>query len=311
MIQHRNKANHNTNGNPAAPLSDFLHWTAATQQEWPQCVQQRYAYRQSQYAWELHRFDCAEPLTAPFSFEQPGYLLFYLLKGSLHLQLHQHAPLPLLESQFVVLHMQQPSFTLELPKGKHQLQLFYLEEQLFDNLLQLIPDFEPLQSVPVIPLQADADTQERAAAILYHNGGLINADFFTTVVQLLRYRVLALQNPETAAPPEIAYRDSLEQIHSRIIAEPFRGSHKLYYLSKKYHIPEKVLRANFKKLYGIGIAEFTQLKIMERARHLLLHTHDSIDTIAQKIGYENGANFAKAFRKITGEAPKDFREKRS
>ncbi|OUS09031.1 hypothetical protein A9Q81_00330 [Gammaproteobacteria bacterium 42_54_T18] len=46
---------------------------------------------------------------------------------------------------------------------------------------------------------------------------------------------------------------------------------------------------------------------IDRAKEMLEQTKDSVNDIAHKIGYTDGANFARAFKKLEGVAPSEFR----
>ena len=48
---------------------------------------------------------------------------------------------------------------------------------------------------------------------------------------------------------------------------------------------------------------------LQRATELLRHTHGSITRVSAEMGYSSPANFARAFRKATGEGPREFRAK--
>jgi AraC-like DNA-binding protein/mannose-6-phosphate isomerase-like protein (cupin superfamily) len=63
----------------------------------------------------------------------------------------------------------------------------------------------------------------------------------------------------------------------------------------------------FKKCNGISITEYIMRKRIYRAVELLKTTGKSVSQIAELCGFRNIANFYKAFRKVTGKIPKEFR----
>lgn len=59
-------------------------------------------------------------------------------------------------------------------------------------------------------------------------------------------------------------------------------------------------------------ANFRPLKseaLINRAKQYLAHTEKSVETIAADLGYQNPANFRRAFRKITCQSPGEYRNK--
>jgi AraC family transcriptional regulator len=63
----------------------------------------------------------------------------------------------------------------------------------------------------------------------------------------------------------------------------------------------------FKTSTGMAPHEFVTMRRMERAKSLLLATHDSVPTIAYAVGYSNVSHFRRLFRRHTGFAPSDLR----
>ncbi len=64
----------------------------------------------------------------------------------------------------------------------------------------------------------------------------------------------------------------------------------------------------FSQLYGIGVSRYIQLKRMKRASHQLAYrSHLSVTDIALDSGYENTESFSRAFKKVFGLTPTEFR----
>jgi YesN/AraC family two-component response regulator len=47
---------------------------------------------------------------------------------------------------------------------------------------------------------------------------------------------------------------------------------------------------------------------IQTAMHLLSTTQDKIESVARSVGYQDPFSFSKAFKKMTGTPPRDFRE---
>lgn len=66
---------------------------------------------------------------------------------------------------------------------------------------------------------------------------------------------------------------------------------------------------HFKKTTGFApLAYLTHLR-MERARHLLTQSDDSVSEIAESAGYESVYAFSRAFKRLVGVAPRLFRQR--
>jgi transcriptional regulator GlxA family with amidase domain len=65
----------------------------------------------------------------------------------------------------------------------------------------------------------------------------------------------------------------------------------------------------FEKHKGITPLEFVQVMRIERAKQLLELTHESVESITPKCGYEDVSSFRKLFRKRIGMTPKQYRDR--
>lgn len=63
----------------------------------------------------------------------------------------------------------------------------------------------------------------------------------------------------------------------------------------------------FKKKIGISIGAYIQQQRIKKAKGLLSRTNDSINEIAQKVGYDNFSYFSHIFRKKVGLTPNEYR----
>ncbi len=64
----------------------------------------------------------------------------------------------------------------------------------------------------------------------------------------------------------------------------------------------------FSALFGVGAARLLQLIRLKRASHrLAFREQASVLEIAQASGYEGGEAFARAFKRLTGQSPSEFR----
>lgn len=63
----------------------------------------------------------------------------------------------------------------------------------------------------------------------------------------------------------------------------------------------------FKKLNGISPWDYITIKRVENAVEMLKVSEETVLEIALKCGFNNTANFNRAFKKITGKVPRDYR----
>lgn len=71
----------------------------------------------------------------------------------------------------------------------------------------------------------------------------------------------------------------------------------------------KYLSRVFKERTGMGFAEYKLGLKAEKAKNVLKETNDTIDQIADAMGYKNTESFTRIFKKITGSSPTEFRNK--
>ncbi|MCD7817745.1 MAG: AraC family transcriptional regulator [Lachnospiraceae bacterium] len=75
-----------------------------------------------------------------------------------------------------------------------------------------------------------------------------------------------------------------------------------------FHLSESYFSTFFKKLTGETFSGCLERLRVERSRQLLKETDYSVDQIAQMVGYSNGGTFRRAFRRLTGMSPTEWRK---
>jgi AraC-like DNA-binding protein len=79
-------------------------------------------------------------------------------------------------------------------------------------------------------------------------------------------------------------------------------------LAHKMGLNDFKLKKGYKQLYGVTLFDDFQHARMEKARRLLLETHQSIVAIAELAGYRNVSGFSAAFKRYFGNTPGWFRK---
>ncbi len=106
------------------------------------------------------------------------------------------------------------------------------------------------------------------------------------------------------------YDPLLENIKS-YIRENMAYDVSLSELANIFNYNEKYLGQLFKARAGCTVKEYCNIIRVERAKHLLAQSKQSIANIAQQLGYSNVTYFDRVFRKITGVSPREYRSHRS
>ncbi|WP_394824875.1 GlxA family transcriptional regulator [Pendulispora albinea] len=121
-----------------------------------------------------------------------------------------------------------------------------------------------------------------------------------SLASLVARHLLVDDRPSQApfiAPGYVAYDDDLvkrfETWTRRHIAEPFE----LAKVARAVGASERTLQRRIRLVLGKSPVAFVQELRLERATHLLRVTHDSVDTIARAVGYEDGATLRLLIRR--------------
>ena len=65
----------------------------------------------------------------------------------------------------------------------------------------------------------------------------------------------------------------------------------------------------FKEMTGINFVEYVARTRVEKARNLLLNPNRRVSEVAFEVGFQSLSQFNRAFKKIAGESPRDYRAK--
>ncbi len=93
----------------------------------------------------------------------------------------------------------------------------------------------------------------------------------------------------------------------RYIDNNLDGDLRLSELSALVHISPAYFSTLFKRFNGVSPVEYIIHKRIQRAIELIRTTQMNLTEIAMACGFNNGTNFYKAFRKVTGRTPASYR----
>ncbi len=67
--------------------------------------------------------------------------------------------------------------------------------------------------------------------------------------------------------------------------------------------------AKFKEMAGINFVDYVARTRVEKARNLLLDPNRRVSEVAYEVGFQSLSQFNRAFRRIAGQSPRDYRAK--
>lgn len=106
-----------------------------------------------------------------------------------------------------------------------------------------------------------------------------------------------------------ALQDALVRLARRFVAEHLEIPGVIGAAAELAHVSERTLRRRFVGALGMTPREYVRLKRMERACDLLARSRVPIDEVAARVGYGDRSAFARAFRKVEGLGPADYRRR--
>ncbi|WP_438446960.1 helix-turn-helix domain-containing protein [Gorillibacterium sp. sgz5001074] len=85
----------------------------------------------------------------------------------------------------------------------------------------------------------------------------------------------------------------------------------LKHLSDRFQISDKYASYLFKEEFDMRFVDFLAQLRMRRAEQLLTTTEDSLQDIAEQVGYANSISFGRVFKRVVGMTPGDYRKLRA
>lgn len=100
--------------------------------------------------------------------------------------------------------------------------------------------------------------------------------------------------------------DLIKTIHDKIVNDLGRH-YTIEELAATHRLSMTALKRCFKGVYGITIYQYVKRCRMRAAANELVASDDTILTIANRWGYENGSKFSSAFKQVMGCNPREYR----
>lgn len=151
-----------------------------------------------------------------------------------------------------------------------------------------------LENLTAIYAAADHQTDSLIVGYLYK--------ILDCLIEHFQVRGAAVGDAETESD------DYMPQMMQYIL-QNLHGEISLTALAEQMYVSVSTLSRAFKKRTGLYFADFVlQLRVKE-AMTLLSETEDNITQIALRVGFSGSSAFSRAFKKVTGETPAEFRER--
>ncbi|UVI31243.1 AraC family transcriptional regulator [Paenibacillus spongiae] len=97
--------------------------------------------------------------------------------------------------------------------------------------------------------------------------------------------------------------DILNYLHSDI-----RADHNVADLSQRFHISRSHLAREFKQHMGVNIGVYIRSLCLDKAKHLLRETNESVCAIAETLNFTSIHTFSIFFKRHTGTPPVEYRK---
>jgi AraC-like DNA-binding protein len=108
-------------------------------------------------------------------------------------------------------------------------------------------------------------------------------------------------------PTTIRLRTSLYEEATEIVAREYASDLSLDELARRIASSRRQLQRAYAEIGGTTFRDHLTAVRMERAAELLAGRGLTVREVANRVGYRQPAQFAKAFRRHQGVAPSDFR----
>ncbi len=132
---------------------------------------------------------------------------------------------------------------------------------------------------------------------------------FTLLVNTLLFHLLYQAVQQQPASNYNYYEVDSIQAARDMIRKNIRYHFVIREIAQKVGMNEFKLKNGFRELFGNGVYEYLRSERMQTARQLLADSGKSIKEIASMTGYRSVNSFIKAFKKMYGVTPGDFRKR--
>ena len=126
---------------------------------------------------------------------------------------------------------------------------------------------------------------------------------------LMKTLLLKVYNSIPKTDP-IPYRNELYELRQAIFQSPEK-QWRLSDIAESLHMSPGYLHSLYKKLFLVTCKQDVITSRLEKAKHLLSYSNQTIRQIAYVCGYNNTEHFCRQFLKMTGNTPSEYRDNHS
>lgn len=175
-------------------------------------------------------------------------------------------------------------------------------------------DFQPESDKIYIPLQSTLPAIEKVVILMKQLQDSIRSKYDTNFINYTTTIVLC-EIYNQLFPQKAAYvSDSNRQIYNDIldyvkltISKNIRVSD----IAEHFGYNEKYLSHLFSTIEGLPLKQYILNEKMDQAKYMLTDSNDTINQIAISLSFTDSHNFMKAFKKIVGFTPTEYRNAHS
>ncbi|MEU4114537.1 helix-turn-helix domain-containing protein [Kitasatospora sp. NPDC028055] len=125
---------------------------------------------------------------------------------------------------------------------------------------------------------------------------------------LLAALLLRVAPPESVRPSAANGDREVFRRYRTAVEEGFARRHHVADYARELGYTVRTLTRASRAASGLGAKRFLDERILLEAKRLLAHTDLSLARCAERVGFDDAANFAAFFRRLTGESPGRWRE---
>jgi AraC-like DNA-binding protein len=167
------------------------------------------------------------------------------------------------------------------------------------------PEFNRIAET-LIKWGAEVDLKKLEEA--YFNTRVLSLPQYESLIRLLAIfaehlascaNQLAMQSRKTEPEPVSRARRHIDQ--------KFREELSLPDVARVVNMSANYFSEKFKEATGLNFVEYVARTRIEKARNLLLNPNQRISEVAFEVGFQSLSQFNRAFKKIVGQSPSEFR----
>lgn len=125
---------------------------------------------------------------------------------------------------------------------------------------------------------------------------------------LLAALLLRVGPPESVRPSAAAGDREVFRRYRTAVEEGFTGRHHVADYARELGYTVRTLTRASRAASGLGAKRLLDERILLEAKRLLAHTDLPLARCAERVGFDDAANFAAFFRRLAGESPGRWRE---